>query len=80
MGYNNSMESLGPKLSEIKDALWRTRIGQLVAILQARIERGYPPMDPLAKHEYEARKRGEPAHFDRVREQMARERQRDSNP
>ncbi len=73
------MEKLGPKLSEIRDALWRTKIGQLVATLQARIEQG-TPMDPLAQHEHDALKRDDPAQYQRVEKMRRKERQAHHDP
>lgn len=74
------MERLGVKWDELKSALWKSKLGTLLLTLQTRVEQGGAPMDPLAQHEYESRQRGTPAHFDRVREQAMRERQRDPNP
>lgn len=69
------MESLTPKIEQFKSALWKSKLGSFLSALQTKINQ-----DPLAEHEESARKRNNPAYFDRVQEQRRQERHAHHDP
>lgn len=68
------MERLGPDFERVMGVLRQSRIGKLVSMLQARISQG-EVVDSLAKHETSARRRNDPALYDRVKALRKKERE-----
>lgn len=69
------MEDLRPKIEQVKSALWKSKLGSFLSALQTKINQ-----DSLAEHEESARKRNNPAHFDRVQKLRRQERRAHHDP
>ncbi|MBI3980756.1 hypothetical protein HY345_02040 [Candidatus Microgenomates bacterium] len=73
------MEKTGLNLREMTSSLWKNTVSKLSGVLQA-IGQQKALTDPLAEHEASARRRGTPAHYDRVEAMRREERKAHHDP